>query len=403
MGPTFVLEGIGGVHNYGCEAIVRGTVRILRRAFPGARIIYATPRPVEDAGALRDAHVEVVAGWSGPPLIRTACNALMRLLHMRYRCWERESVPRWLGRADCVLSIGGDRFTLSPDNRLSARLVSRAHRILDHGTPLVLWGASVGPFETNPEARDLCVGLLRRLPLVTVREGLTAAYVQQLGAGARAKLVHDPAMAMLADKSAAAKVWQPRVGRRTVGVNLSPLSTAYAGGKDAVLPQQVGAVAEVLRRWPDIDVLLLPHVVCPWRPDDDDFAYLQSVKCSMPEPIRDRVQMLPAGLGASCTKGIISQCDFVVAARMHCGLASVSSGVPTLFLSYSRKAIGMCVEVYGDTSMVLPVDSPSSVLAETVSGLITRADEVRDYLRRKAPDMVAQSLEAGHLLRSLVP
>ena len=28
--PTFILEGIGGVFNYGCEAQVRGTAAILR-------------------------------------------------------------------------------------------------------------------------------------------------------------------------------------------------------------------------------------------------------------------------------------------------------------------------------------------------------------------------------------
>ena len=46
--PTIGLYGIGGVYNYGCEAIVRGTEIILRKKWPNIQIKYASLRPEDD-------------------------------------------------------------------------------------------------------------------------------------------------------------------------------------------------------------------------------------------------------------------------------------------------------------------------------------------------------------------
>lgn len=49
------------------------------------------------------------------------------------------------------------------------------------------------------------------------------------------------------------------------------------------------------------------------------------------------------------------RCDFVIAARMHCAVNAVSTGVPALFLAYSEKAKGMAEYVYGSNEPVIPL------------------------------------------------
>ena len=49
-----LLIGIGGVYNYGCEAIVRGTVEILRKVNPQIQIAYASYNYVDDKRRLKD-------------------------------------------------------------------------------------------------------------------------------------------------------------------------------------------------------------------------------------------------------------------------------------------------------------------------------------------------------------
>jgi len=48
------MAGVGGLYNYGCEAIVRGTVRMLREQWPGCEITYATPQVARDRNILQD-------------------------------------------------------------------------------------------------------------------------------------------------------------------------------------------------------------------------------------------------------------------------------------------------------------------------------------------------------------
>ena len=47
-----LLIGIGGVYNYGCEAIVRGTVNILKSINPEVKISYASYNYEDDVQRL---------------------------------------------------------------------------------------------------------------------------------------------------------------------------------------------------------------------------------------------------------------------------------------------------------------------------------------------------------------
>ena len=58
--PKILMIGIGGVYNYGCEAIVRGTEEIIRKEYPSAEIIYASRRPIDDQDRLKRSQVRIV-------------------------------------------------------------------------------------------------------------------------------------------------------------------------------------------------------------------------------------------------------------------------------------------------------------------------------------------------------
>lgn len=55
-----LLIGIGGVYNYGCEAIIRGTVIILKKQFPDIKISYASYNYEYDKNRLSDCDVHVI-------------------------------------------------------------------------------------------------------------------------------------------------------------------------------------------------------------------------------------------------------------------------------------------------------------------------------------------------------
>jgi len=406
VAPRFLLHGILGVYNYGCEAIVRGTVDILRAVWPNCDILYQSRRPAEDAAALGDCEVRVVAGMPSFQLPRRLLGGIMRRMHLPDQ-WRYRETLRWVKGTDCLISIGGDTFNLPakpyPDKPVLPQ-VEFAERVTALGESFVLWGASAGPFEEWPAAAEKFVHLLRNVTLVTSREPLTLKYLQSLGLADRVVLVADPAFLLVA-KQVGDDVALPDNGRPTLAVNLSPLSARHTAGmarvKDVQRHQAV-ILANIIAAL-DVNILLVPHVICPENLRDDDYSYLADIKMLLGKAPRQYVALLPPTLGAMRTKGALARCDGLIAARMHCGIAGVSSGVPTLFLSYSRKAMGMAQYVYGHHQWVLPLPefTKQSAIAK-VDDLLRNRAEIQQHLRGSLPRFQRDAMQAGQVLREVL-
>jgi len=120
-------------------------------------------------------------------------------------------------------------------------------------------------------------------------------------------------------------------------------------------------------------------------------------------PSLRRVALLPPTLGAMRTKGVLSQCDALIAARMHCGIAGVSCGVPTLFLAYSHKAVGMAEYVYGHREWVLPLAQFANDQAiEKVDNLLRSRSELKQQLLSDLPRFQRDAMRGGQALRELI-
>ena len=191
-------------------------------------------------------------------------------------------------------------------------------------------------------------------------------------------------------------------GSPVLGVNLSPMSVRFAGyeeGAQGLPGRQVAMLTRLLDRT-DLRLLFIPHVM--GAPDNDDHAYLSRLLDEMPERLRPRVSLLPAALGARRTKWIVSHCRALVAARMHCAVAGLSCAVPTLLVSYSRKAVGMCRYAYGTEDWVLPVSSRGEDMAARVERLLESADGLRAHLASRQPGFREDAFRGGRCLREIV-
>jgi hypothetical protein len=127
-----------------------------------------------------------------------------------------------------------------------------------------------------------------------------------------------------------------------VGLNVSGLlmNGGYAGGNEYGLGFDYAdlthrLIAALLARG-DCDVHLVPHVLAPHLPVDDDGAAADRLKAAYPA-----LQRHPDFTSASDAKSFISGLDFLIGARMHATIAAFSSGVPVVPISYSRKFEGL--------------------------------------------------------------
>ncbi len=398
--PTFLLIGIGGVYNYGCEAIVRGTEAILRSAYPDAEIIYASRRLEDDQRRLADLQIKIIE--RGKHHRYSLKNICRKILFMGGVQWDpRTDSLQLLKGVDAVFSIGGDLYTLGSSGSCSLSFAKFGDAARRRDIPYILWGASVGPFSQNPRIEKFFRDHLRRLSLITARESATVDYLKELGVGERVIPCADPAFVVAPEIQANGTSGGDPF---TIGVNLSPWSAKYTKySLEESISRQARCIEELIQA-PKARVILIPHVVSNLGEGDDDLRYLQKVKQAMEPGYQATVTVLESDPGFIGTKKELLNCDILVAARMHCAINALAAGIPTIFVAYSRKAVGMAQYVYGNHDWVVSLDQfmTENVLETKVQAMRNRNEEIRTLLANRIPQIRQEAYRPIERLKAVL-
>lgn len=412
----FLLVGNGSYQNRGCEAIVRGTMAILRREF-GAEIKAA-------AGVYSDQ--ETIWGQNKSETDSEVFFFALNVPSPRWsRIWWEMQLDKRLGtsfaarystllphlkKASVALVVGGDNYSL--DYGTPAMFLHRDQFLQSKGVPLVLWGASVGPFDSEPKFAEQMFTHLRTLNGIFVRETASRDYLRKNGVKQNVHLVADPAFAMEPVEPRRAKL-PFAIPSGAVGLNLSPLIARNflrqswqewkATGYD--LTDWMASCVEVVKVLSNLakrPIVLVPHV--GWdSPHNDDFSFLENVQRLASDAVQQPLLCLPPGLSAAETKWVIAQCDFFVGARTHSTIAAISSGIPTLSIGYSLKARGINQDVFGNLDFYIGVDGLAiGTFRERFQNLLEQESRIRKLLGCRIPQVTAAAFQAGPLLRRIL-
>lgn len=398
----FLLVGNGSYANRGCEAIVRGTVEVLSGRFPGSSFIVSS----QGETAAQDAKSETDARIEHRPHVHqelpkfSAAWWRYRVLHRRSTGWRQvvfRAEYEAMQCSSCALQAGGDNYTLDYGR-------PELHMHLDEALwatakPVVLWGASVGPFSDDPAFEATMREHLGRFSLVLARETETLSYLESIGLTDNVRLVADPAFLMKPAKPDVPDEVMRILDEQPIGINLSPLAGEYRGGNgDDWLAIAAGCVKSLLEA-NEGTVLLVPHVT--W-PNTNDHAFLEDIARAL-VGFGDRLCVLPPTLSASETKWVISRLRAFVGARTHATIAAFSTGVPTISIGYSAKARGINHDLFGHLDWLLPVQELSpAVLQERTAHLLSKEDEVRESLAQALPGIVSRAEKAGDFLAEVL-
>lgn len=347
-----LLIGIGGVYNYGCEAIIRGTVKILHQIDPKIEISYASYNYDYDAKKLSDLKINIInrprdkRRWT----IRNITRKLCSILNIKYSTYD--SVD-WISQFDTLFSIGGDIYTLDENGGFNYSLPVFIEKCIKHNPAMnyILWGASVGPFTQNPKAERFYSKHLKKASLIVARENATINYLKSIGIESNVVFAPDPAFFVPFGQHN--KMPNKRL---SIGINLSPLSALYAYGDTNHGATLQAKTIESIITTLNADIVLIPHVLAP-NINDDDLRYLKTIYDKIDPSLQQYVSIEHDDSGFIGRKKILSQLDCLIAARMHCAINAITCNTPTILLSYSAKAKGMAEFVYGDTSMICPLDT----------------------------------------------
>ncbi len=350
---NILLIGIDGVYNYGCEAIVRGTVTILKAKYPDSRIVYASRRPSDDKIRLQGCTVEIIDASLKKWTLKNVIRKLLSLLNIKFSyIQENKSILKGI---DEVYSIGGDIYTLDAQSDFSKYLPLFGEYCMSIGIKYFLYGCSVGPFEKNPKALSFFKKHLKRITKIYARENNTVEYLKTIGVKLNVELIKDPAFFVATEITRTH--YNDKI--KIVGINLSPLSARYFfTSLEKSVSYYVNWLVYLIESL-NCEIKLLPHVISDSL-GDDDFRYLNEIHDNIPEYYRDKVILIDSDPGFIGLKNEIIKCDIIVAARMHCAINSFVTKTPVVFLSYSSKSLGMAKQLYGDTKYVFNLNQVNS-------------------------------------------
>ena len=129
-----------------------------------------------------------------------------------------------LASMDAVLSVGGDNYSL--DYLLPSLLMGVDGAAMRTGTPVILWGASVGPFDKEPAFVPVVQKHLRGFRFIAVREHISKEYLQKLDIDS----IHvcDPAFMMEAEPVNLNDFWPDSSPNGVLGIQRQPASSCVS-------------------------------------------------------------------------------------------------------------------------------------------------------------------------------
>jgi len=409
--PLFILAGNGPYTNRGCEAIVRGTTKILREHFKDPRFLCVTHIQSEEQFRrqcleevdpaithLRSHRMnkkQALRNLWKPETWLYAYRSRFDPAALKYQVY-REMLPH-LEDAAAVLSVGGDNYSL--DYGVPKLFTGLDDIVLEKKKPLAIWGASVGPFDTMPDYERYMGRHLRGVPGIFARESVTIDYLKSIGVTENVYPVADPAFLMDPVKPEGIEDVLP-IDEEAIGLNLSPLMAKYVSGGDIDAWTTLAAsIIEGVAKKTGMPVYLIPHVT---NPTSNDHEFMQRA-LSLITDRNGNITLVSPEYNAAETKWIISQMALFAGARTHSTIAALSSGIPTLSFAYSIKAQGINRDIFGHTNYCMePTDLDAEAVASRVTSMLDDSAAIRNDLAGRLPGVQRAALSAGTGLKHLI-
>lgn len=376
---NMIMYAHGSAYNHGCEAIVRSTVDLLGLEKENT-ILFSNhiqgdlDFQLDDLVTLRGVH-ELPENRNSLTGILYRVYAGLHPNHDQayYRCFGKEQYQYLFNCGDVALSIGGDNYCYP--SALTA-LDVRNYWLNKKGTKTILWGASL----TEELLSNQVLEDLNRYALICVREKLSYDLLKKHGIRTELILAPDPAFALQVQNTP----WPDRIEHtNVVGINISHFATEAKG-----IENYRNLIRWILENT-DMEIAMIPHVVFPRDPGNNDLLNIHKLLKLLPES--NRIFVVNKAYNCCQLKSLISKCRFFVGARTHATIAAYSTCVPTLVVGYSTKSIGIARDLFGtEEGYVCSVQQmqDENILLQAFIRMYQEEFERRNHLRTCMPEYV---------------
>lgn len=406
MGNKFILMGNGPYLNHGCEAIVKGTVNILDEYFENTEYVNATifsskQEFLNQSSTEKNDKVNTDAIF-GYKYNETKMEKLIAKIGRKIRYHvntckvsQLDDIKKHLEvKPKAIISVGGDNYSL--DYGYPDRFTTIDRFAYENNIPLVIWGASIGPFTQDKVYERKIAKHLNQAQAIFAREDKTVDYLKSIGVENNVYRICDPAFHLpcIMPKDDTKFI----ISDNAIGFNVSPLMPKYCGvSKEQFIKRTVEIINDLLDKT-TAEIYLIPHVNIVSK---SDFDLMYEVYSEL--KINDRVVLVGKDYDACELKWIISQMKLFYGARTHATIAALSMGVPTISFVYSIKALGINKDFFGgDKYCVYPEDYKNDKVTNMIINVLENSEAVKVEIENKLPEIKELSKKSGEYLKKLL-
>lgn len=375
-----------GSSNHGCEALVRGTSKVIGQRFE--LYTFAIKEDVkyqlDQICDLKKSDINKKENYLGWFFWAALAKLIKKVVGVKEYYYLTKS------DVDLAVSIGGDNYCYKS---FPERLAYANRKLSKKGAKTILWGCSIEP--ASLEKNTDMIEDLKRYDLITARETITYNALKQAGVSENVRLVPDVAFQL-------DKIELPLpdgfIENSTIGINVSPLIQRLERGDNITYLNYKTMIKKIIEET-DQQIALIPHVV--WEGNND----AEPLKKLYEEfKYTGRVVLL-GDYNCMELKGFISRCSIFIGARTHATIAAYSNCVPTLVVGYSVKSKGIAKDIFGTyENYVISVQNLKSEddLANAFQWIYDRRMEIKEHLEKVIPEYNESVLKVREELQKIL-
>jgi polysaccharide pyruvyl transferase CsaB len=298
------LSGYYGFYNTGDEAILEAIIGIVRRRLPGAELVVFSADPDHTR---QEYGVESVS--------RTCLFSIFRTLH----------------RADLLISGGGGLLQDVTSLRSVAYYLGMIELAFFMGKKVAVFAQGMGPLH-HPLARRWVKRVLNKVDLISVRDPLSAAFLEELGVGREIRVAADPVFTLSPASPQEIETFWARhkmanAGRQQphIGIALRFFPREQDSGEE-IFEMLTRACIYLVQRY-NARLVFLPYHLSRDLPLARQIASgLSQQSLVIDCPLSNKENMC-----------LVGGLDMLVGMRLHALIFAAVSGIPFLALPYDPK------------------------------------------------------------------
>jgi len=404
--PKVVLCGACMSGNIGGPALYISLVEALTRSLPKVKVAVLSKYPTGDRIPSERRGWELVDMRTIRQLVLGVPLGILAMLLRSIGLpvgWLYRGAFKPYADGDVLVDMSGIAF--SDDRRGSGLLINALWLVpaLGTGIPIVRASQAMGPFK-DPLVRWTSRFFLKRSRIIVARGSQSASYVRSLLPDRTIEELPDsafslePASADVVD-SVLAHCGLPRT-RAFAAIGPSHVVDTYVRsvkGSD-LYAETMAAAVETIRKESGLDIVLIAHE--SKNEAESDLAVCKAVADRLGHP--DYVHILEGIDDPQIVKGVCGRAEIAVGSRFHFLVATLSSGVPSLAVTWSHKYKEMMRMVGQERYAIAYADLSMQDFKQAVRELWTTRDEIRETLSKTLPEVIAAARRNAELVAAVL-